>query len=126
MAVGIDIWSSSYESGNTTVNTIRNARAEAVLDRVVLVRGDARRLPFKEGTCDVAFSRAVFVNFSRNTDFDSAVAEMARVVCRGGQMRLGVIDIWRTGRYLKVLHRSGITDVIMKWSGPYKILVAKK
>src|SRR5262249_39021226 len=45
-AVGVDIWNSRDQSGNSSVATRRNADAEGVSDRVDLYTADMTALPF--------------------------------------------------------------------------------
>ena len=45
-AVGVDLWRVEDQSGNSPEATRSNARTERVGDRVALVSGDARQLPF--------------------------------------------------------------------------------
>ena len=52
-----------------------------------VVAGDAHRLPFRDRSLDLVGSRAAPHHFA---EFDRAVAEMARVLRRGG--RLGIAD----------------------------------
>jgi ribonucleotide reductase alpha subunit len=53
-AVGVDIWNAEDLSGNRPEATLENARLERVAERVEVKDGDARRLPFADGTFDVA------------------------------------------------------------------------
>jgi cyclopropane fatty-acyl-phospholipid synthase-like methyltransferase len=49
-AVGVDIWQTEDLSGNRPEATLENARLERVAERVGVKDGDARRLPFADGT----------------------------------------------------------------------------
>ena len=51
-AVGVDIWDASGESGNRPEATLENARIEGIAERVEVVDGDARRLPFGDESFD--------------------------------------------------------------------------
>src|SRR5262249_28584270 len=52
-AVGVDIWQSADLSDNRPEIPLENARLEGVADRVQVCNGDARRLPFADGSFDV-------------------------------------------------------------------------
>src|SRR5579884_1131709 len=55
-AIGIDLWQNEDQAGNSCDATMRNAIAENVADRVELVDGDARKLPFATDSLDVVLS----------------------------------------------------------------------
>src|SRR5262249_33765439 len=61
-AVGVDLWSKDDLSDNRPEATRENAVREGVADRVEVKDGDARQLPFADGTFDVIVSRAVLHN----------------------------------------------------------------
>src|SRR3954465_3161160 len=53
-AVGVDLWSTFDQSGNSAEATRRNAGAEGVADRVELHTADMTALPFEDNSFDVA------------------------------------------------------------------------
>lgn len=108
-AIGVDIWRSEDLSGNHPAATQENARLEGVSDRVEINTGDARSLPFADGTFDVVLTDAVLHNISSAAQRDTAVREIARVLKPGGRLLLG--DVRHTGRYAQVLRQSGLQDV---------------
>jgi SAM-dependent methyltransferase len=108
-AVGVDIWNAEDLSGNRPEATQENARLEGVSDRVEVKDGDARRLPFGDGTFDVVVSEAVLHNIYNAAERDTAVREIARVLKPGGRVLIG--DVRHTGRYIRVLRQSGLEDV---------------
>ena len=55
-AVGVDLWQKEDQAGNDPEATRENARREGVMDRVELHDGDARKLPFADGSFDVVLS----------------------------------------------------------------------
>ena len=61
-AVGIDLWQAEDQSGNRPEATLANARAEGVAERVEVQTGDARQLPFPDGSFDVVVSHWVVHN----------------------------------------------------------------
>ena len=108
-AVGVDIWQAEDLSGNRPEATQENARLEGVSDRVEVKDGDARRLPFADGTFDVVVTKEVLHNMYNAAERDTAVREIARVLKPGG--RLLIEDVRHTGRYAQVLRQSGLEDV---------------
>jgi len=100
MAVGIDLWSARDLSGNRPEVTLENARKEGVAERVNVVTGDMRRLPF----CDAYFN-AVVASFAIHNIGDAsgrqaAVREIDRVLNRGG--RIALLDFAPTGEYAQL------------------------
>jgi SAM-dependent methyltransferase len=108
-AVGVDIWQAEDLSGNRPEATLENACLEGVADRVEVRDGDARRLPFADGTFDVIVTKWALHNIYNAAERDTAVREIARVLKLGG--RLVIADVWHTGRYAQVLRESGLEDV---------------
>ena len=108
-AVGVDIWQAEDLSGNRPEATQENARLEGVADRVEVKDGDARRLPFADGTFDVVVSKWVLHNIYNAAERDTAVREIARVLKPGGRVLIG--DVRHTGRYAQMLRQSGLEDV---------------
>lgn len=91
-AVGIDLWLGKDQSGNRPEATIANACAEGVAQRVEVLTGDARQLPFADGTFDVVVSHWVVHNLDKQTDRALALDEMARVLKPGGWLLLADIE----------------------------------
>ena len=108
-AVGVDIWQAEDLSGNRPEATQENARLEGVSDRVEVKDGDARRLPFADGTFDVVVTKWVLHNIYNAAERDTAVREIARVLKPGGRLLIG--DVRHTGRYAQVLRQGGLEDV---------------
>ena len=61
-AVGIDKWQAEDLSGNTPSAPLDNAAIEGVADRVEVHTGDARKLPFEDGSFDVVVSSSALHN----------------------------------------------------------------
>ena len=55
-AVGVDLWRTVDQSGNSAEATHRNAIAEEVADRVELNTGDLTALPFEDNRFDVVLT----------------------------------------------------------------------
>ncbi len=123
-AVGVDLWSSKDQSGNTAEATRRNAVAEGVADQVELHTADMTALPFEPNRFDLILSSIAIHNIKGRAGRDRAIEEAVRVLRPGG--RLLIADIWATSRYRARLAELGMTAVArrglgwrMWWSGPW-------
>jgi len=86
--------------------------ADAALEQVDLVQGDARRAPFASASFDKAFSIDVFEHLTR-PDLEAVLAELHRLLGPGGRLLIysntrepsrlqPIIDLWRRlGRWLR-------------------------
>jgi len=61
--------------------------------KALFVVADARALPFRAGTMDVAFSYSVLQHFS-DTDVETTAAQMARVLKPGGRSLVQMANVW--------------------------------
>jgi len=108
-ATGVDIWSTSDQSGNAREVTLKNAEREGVAKKVELYTADMRELPFANGTFDLVMSSLAIHNISQREGRDKALTEAVRVLKPGG--RLIIADIRETKRYAEHLHKLGMSDV---------------
>lgn len=111
-AVGIDVWSNVDQLHNSRDSTLANANAEGVSDRVEVRDGDMRSLPFADSTFDVVVSSLAIHNLKSESDRDTAIREICRVLKSGG--RAGILDIANVSQYARVLNASGARVI----SGP--------
>lgn len=123
-AVGVDLWRSVDQSGNSMEATQRNAIAEQVADRVELHTGDMTALPFGDGSFDVVVSSLAIHNISGNKGRAKAIDEAVRVLRPGG--RLMIADIKATRQHQDQLTKLGMCDVARRrlgwrlwWGGPW-------
>ena len=108
-AVGVDIWQSKDQSGNYPEATYENARIEGVSNRVEVKSGDARQLPFEDGTFDVVVSSLVLHNIHDGSGRNKAIQEIVRVLKGGGHV--AILDVWYTNKYEQELRKSGMQEV---------------
>ncbi len=99
--------------------------ADAALEEVALVRGDARRLPFASGSFDKAFSIDVLEHLSR-PDIEAMLGELRRVLRPGGRLLIysntrepsslqPIISFWRLlGRLLRRWRKVPDPDALRK------------
>jgi arsenite methyltransferase len=108
-AVGVDLWQRRDQSGNSPQATLENARIEGVEERVEILDGDLRDLPFEDGSFDVVLSSLVLHNIHDREGREGALGELARALKPGG--RLAILDIWNTEEYARTLRACGLVDV---------------
>jgi arsenite methyltransferase len=106
-AVGVDLWSTTDQSGNAEKVTRENAALEGVAERVELHTADMRQLPFAGGSFDVVVSSLAIHNVSGADERAKALREAARVLKKGG--KLVIADIRYTGAYAIELAACGLT-----------------
>ena len=106
-AVGVDVWSTTDQSGNAEQVTRNNAALEGVADRIELHTADMRQLPFADGSFDVVLSSLAIHNVPGAGERAKALREAARILKPGG--KLLIADIRHTRAYARELERSGLT-----------------
>jgi hypothetical protein len=74
-AVGVDLWRSLDQSGNSAEATRRNAVAEGVADRVELHTADMSALPFEDDSFDLIVSNFAIHNISGRAGREKAIAD---------------------------------------------------
>ena len=107
-ATGIDIWQNVDQANNSAEATLRNAELEGV--RVDVRNGDARKIPFGDGTFDVVVSSLALHNIYDATEREQALGEIARVLRPGGHV--AIFDVRHA--YARSFERRGFT-IVKKW-----------
>jgi len=108
IAVGIDLWRAEDQTDNTPDAALANARKEGVIELVRIDTGDARSLPYADGSFDVVLSHWVVHNLDRPEDRLRALDEMIRVLRPGGVIALA--DIARFNEYVSHLESRGLAE----------------
>ncbi|WP_246268533.1 class I SAM-dependent methyltransferase [Nonomuraea typhae] len=108
-AAGLDLWQAKDQTGNRAAAARANAGAEGVADRVDLVTGDMRALPFAAGAFDVVVSSLALHDIAAAEGRAEGVREAYRVLAPGG--RLLIADFQRTEEYEAVLRDLGAANV---------------
>jgi arsenite methyltransferase len=111
-AVGVDLWRSVDQSGNSTEATASNAAAAGVTDSVELHTGDMTALPFSDGEFDVVVSSLAIHNIGKAEGRQRAIDEAVRVLRPGG--RLVIADILHVADYARRLRDVGSPDVVRR------------
>jgi len=89
MAVGVDLWRKSDQSGNDRSVTERNATVEGVTNRVELETANMVDLPFDDNVFDVVVSNLAVHNVKGKTCRDKVIDEASRVLRPGGRVLSG-------------------------------------
>src|SRR6516225_3068973 len=106
-AVGVDLWRSVDQSGNSAEATRRNAIAEGVADRVELHTADMTALPLEDDSFDVVVSSWAIDNIRGRAGREKAISEAVRVLRPGG--RLMIADLRGTRQHQAQLAKLGMT-----------------
>lgn len=129
LATGIDLWSQTDQQKNSRDATLENARLEGVAERVNVVDGDMRALPFEAGSFDVAVANLSIHNIPEREGRRKAIQELARVLVPGG--RVSLTDFRSTGEYADDLRSAGFHDVAVSGLGllifpPVRVVTGRK
>ncbi len=108
-AIGIDIWQTQDQAGNSPEATMRNASLEGVQNRVQLRNADARELPFENATFDLVLSSWALHNIYDEPGRRRALEEIVRVLKPNGQLL--ILDIRHIKEYAEALRALGMADV---------------
>ena len=111
-AIGLDVWQAKDQSGNSEAATRRNADVEGLTDRIDLVTGDMRALPFDDASFDLVVSNLAVHNIPGADDRRTAVTEALRVLRPGGRLLLA--DAMHTDAYAATLRQAGALDVTVR------------
>ena len=109
VAVGIDLWRTQDQSANSAAAALENARREGVADRARIDTGDARALPYPDGSFDMVLSHWVVHNLEPAADRVKALDEMLRVLRPGGVLALA--DIASIAQYREHLQSRGVVQL---------------
>ena len=123
-AMGIDIWSTADQSGNSEAAVLKNAAVEGVADRVELNTGDMGKLPFPDQAFDVVTSSLAIHNVEDVAGRERALSEILRVLKPGGAALIA--DIYHAQDYARFLARRPEASVQVRnlgwrfwFGGPY-------
>jgi SAM-dependent methyltransferase len=129
LAVGVDVWSARDQAGNSREATLRAAQAEGVGDRVEVVDGDMRALPFDDASFDCVISSIAIHNLAEEADRETACREIVRVLRPGG--RVAILDLRATHAYALAFEDFGLVDVErsgLRWQmyPPVRLVTGRK
>jgi arsenite methyltransferase len=128
-ASGLDLWSSTDQLDNRRDVTLANAAAEGVTERVEVIDGDMRQMPFDTGTFDVVVSNLAIHNVPTSEGRRQAISEIVRVLRPGG--RVAIADLAFTKNYATWFAEAGLVAVRRAWPArwffpPLGVVTAEK
>lgn len=107
--IGIDLWRSQDQSGNSQESTLANADLCGLANRVSVRTADMSDLPFGDRSFDVVIGNVAIQNIKDRQLREKTINEIVRVTKPGGQIR--IVDIQYTKQYVQDLREAGCTDV---------------
>lgn len=108
-AIGVDLWQTEDQSGNSPAVTMENARAEGVSERVEVRTADMRELPLPDSSVDAVVASMSIHNIRDKEGRVKAIQEIHRVLKPGGQIAL--LDFTATDEYLATFQSLGWKNV---------------
>ena len=105
--VGIDVWDHTALTSNRPESVLQNAQIEGVGNRVEVQQGDAREIPFPDGSFDVVLSNFVMHELRTRRDRERMMREIARVLKPGG--RVALVDFIFTDECVGDLRNFGVS-----------------
>jgi SAM-dependent methyltransferase len=108
-AVGIDLWSNVDQGDNSRAATLANAEAEGVAERVEVIDGDMRHMPFEDASFDAVVASLSIHNIYNREERRKAIQEIVRVLKPQGQVAL--LDIAHARQYAQDLAACGMQNV---------------
>jgi SAM-dependent methyltransferase len=128
-AYGIDLWIAKDQSGNSSQNTLENARLEGVEERIELQTADMCELPFSDETFDLIVSSLAIHNLPTEEERAQALKEIFRTLKQGG--RIALLDIRNTAEYARFFEENGgssvkISPPIYHYCPPVRIVKVNK
>ena len=91
---GIDYWGESWEYSKGVCE--KNAELEGVREQVTFQNSSASKLPFEDGSFDLAVSNLTFHEVADVKDKKEAIKEALRVVRTGGRFVFQDLFLWKT------------------------------
>jgi arsenite methyltransferase len=108
--VGLDLWRSRDQSGNSPEAAWRNLDTEGVRNCCELQTGDMRTMPFPDSAFDLVVSSLAIHNIRGSQGRSRAIDEAVRVLRPGG--RLLIADFMWTRAYAGRLRERGMEEVV--------------
>lgn len=108
-ATGVDLWRARDQLGSSREVCLRNARRQGVEDKVTLVDGDVRKLPFEDGSFDIAFASLAIHNLHPDSERETCIRELRRVLRPGG--RMVILDFAGIEVYVRTANDLGMTEI---------------
>ena len=114
--VGLDLWRSRDQSGNSVEAAERNASEAGVEGRIAFETGDMAEMPFPDDSFDAITASISIQNVKDRELRRRVISEMLRVARPGAQ--IAIVDIQYTAQYEADLEVLGADAVERKRLGP--------
>jgi ubiquinone/menaquinone biosynthesis C-methylase UbiE len=108
---GLDLWIQADQASNSKEATLINAEIEGVQDKIEIHNGDMRCMPFADASMDVVVSSWAIHNIHDQSERETALAEIIRVLKPRG--RLAILDIEHAPAYKDYFIKQKLLDVIL-------------
>jgi arsenite methyltransferase len=108
-ATGLDLWSQADQFSNSRVAVLRNVKLEDVLNKVEVIDGDMRKMPFSDSSFHVVVSSWAIHNIYDRKERSLALDEIIRVTKPGG--RIAILDINHAREYSNYFLARNLTNV---------------
>lgn len=112
-ASGLDLWVQADQLHNGRDAALGNAAAEGVSERVEVLDGDMRSMPFADASFDLVVSNLAIHNVPGPDGRQRSIDEIARVLKPGG--RVALMDLAFTSDYAAWLQSAGLIEVRRTW-----------
>lgn len=104
-AYGIDIWSLKDQSRNSKEELLKNAIIEGTENKLEIVNGDMRDMPFEDNYFDVVISSLAIHNIENKDERKKALNEIARITKVNG--KIAILDLANIQEYAHSLKENG-------------------
>lgn len=104
-AYGIDIWSLKDQSKNSKEELLKNAIIEGTENKLEIVNGDMRGMPFEDNYFDVVISSLAIHNIENKDERKKALNEIARIAKVNG--KIAILDLANIQEYANILKENG-------------------
>lgn len=129
--IGIDIWQSADQSGNSQAATLQNIKQAQVSEVAKVETANMTKLPFNDNEFDYVFASLAIHNIKPKSRRELAINEALRVLKHGE--KIVIIDMEHIGEFKRFLSQHGCrvtvshTGINGLWNWiPTSIIIAEK
>lgn len=119
-AIGIDIWQTDEQTGNSAEKTRQNVKIEKVEKKIEIKTADAKSLPFPNESFEIVVSSWALHNLDEPEEREKALLEIIRVLKKGG--KIAIADIRHGQEYAEFFAKNGLQNIEI--SRPYFLFIS--